>query len=1058
MKHVSIRIFTLLLALALLCSAAPLPARAADDPVAVTGVTLDKSTLILEAGDDATLTATVAPDDANDKTVAWTSSDESVATVSDAGKVTAVAAGSATITVKTTDGDHTATCAVTVLAPVTDVTLSETLDIPIGKTGTLVAEFSYPPETDESNMIATVNEWTSDNTDVVTVAASGNTATLTARGFGSAKITAKYGDHTATCAVTVSGIKLSAGSRDMIVGETLALPTVTAYGAARDKSLIWSSKTPSIASVDSAAGTVKGNSDGTVEITCTVVGTTYTDTFMVTVSSNAFRTTMTRPALSLGDDTLVISKLKEVCRRVTGGNLNYLTGLSVDTAQGTLYYNYIAEADTGSGVSGTKKYYYSGSDESSLLKNISFVPKADFSGDATINYTLYATDGSPVTSQIIVTVPKSGAGGEAGIFYSSLENAPVRFQASDFAEYSEAVNGRGIRYVTFSLPSSQYGTLQYNRIDDDLYEGAVTANTRYYQIASPSLDDVYFVPRSGYTGTVNISFSGVDTGGKSLSGEVRVTVDGENRTGTAEVGYSVPVGTRQYLDAADFNDVCREVTGGTLSYIYFTSLNTTRGRIYYNSSTSVTTGTRYYRSGGNTIGNLSFLAGSSAGTVTFRYTGVDTENTSFTGTLRITVTTGGGGTIYYSTSAGETVNFNSSDFSAVSYDATGQQLNYITLASLPSSVRGTLYNLNQTASTGTSYYYAASGSRRVIDDLSFTAKNTFTSGSVSIPFTGRTTSGKTFTGSVMITVGSSGGATAVTDPNVSLMYYTTGPAVAFRSADFIAAAANNLDYPLSTVRFTQPAASVGRLCYDYSSPTNYTVLDASQEYAASAVSRIAFQPKAGFSGTAYVSFAATDTTGKTYTGTAMIQVTPPTSSAYFNDMGGYSWAVPSVDFLRGYGVVNGTASRAYTPAGKTRRCDYVLMLSRAFSFPAATGTGGFNDVSAGQYYASAVAAAKAAGVVSGESSEVFRPDEPVTRQDAAVLLYRTMKRSGSLPSGSYNDLSAFSDRDKVASYAVEALASLVRLGVIHGDGAGRLNPTATLSRAEMACLLHKALT
>ena len=81
--------------------------------VPVTGVTLDKNELALTMGDSATLTATVAPENATNKNVTWTSDNEEVATVVD-GKVTAIAAGTANITVTTEDGEYTATCAVTV--------------------------------------------------------------------------------------------------------------------------------------------------------------------------------------------------------------------------------------------------------------------------------------------------------------------------------------------------------------------------------------------------------------------------------------------------------------------------------------------------------------------------------------------------------------------------------------------------------------------------------------------------------------------------------------------------------------------------------------------------------------------------------------------------------------------------------------------------------------------------------------------------------------------------------------------------------------------------------
>ena len=82
--------------------------------IAVTGVSLDQKTLSLQVGSSATLTATIAPRGATDQTVTWSSDKESVATVDKDGKVTAVAAGEATITVTTKDGEFTASCKVTV--------------------------------------------------------------------------------------------------------------------------------------------------------------------------------------------------------------------------------------------------------------------------------------------------------------------------------------------------------------------------------------------------------------------------------------------------------------------------------------------------------------------------------------------------------------------------------------------------------------------------------------------------------------------------------------------------------------------------------------------------------------------------------------------------------------------------------------------------------------------------------------------------------------------------------------------------------------------------------
>ena len=172
--------------------------------VPVTGVTVSPTTLTLEVGKTSTLTATVTPSNATDKTVTWKSSNTSVATVSSAGVVTGVAAGTATITATTQDGGKTATCAVTVKAatiPVTGVTVSPTtLTLEKGKTKTLTATVT------PSNATNQTVTWSSSNTSVATVSSAG---VVTAKAVGNATITVttQDGGKTATCAVTVTAPK-----------------------------------------------------------------------------------------------------------------------------------------------------------------------------------------------------------------------------------------------------------------------------------------------------------------------------------------------------------------------------------------------------------------------------------------------------------------------------------------------------------------------------------------------------------------------------------------------------------------------------------------------------------------------------------------------------------------------------------------------------------------------------------------------------------------------------------------------------------------------------------
>ena len=164
-------------------------------PVAVTGVTLDKTSLELAAGGDTTtLTATVAPTDATDKTVTWSSSDDNVATVDENGVVTSVAVGTATITA--TAGGETATCTVKVIVPVTGVTLDKA-NLTLQSNTPVTLNATVAPDNATNKTVT----WSSSDTSVATV---DNTGKVTAVANGSTTITASCGGYSATCDVTVN--------------------------------------------------------------------------------------------------------------------------------------------------------------------------------------------------------------------------------------------------------------------------------------------------------------------------------------------------------------------------------------------------------------------------------------------------------------------------------------------------------------------------------------------------------------------------------------------------------------------------------------------------------------------------------------------------------------------------------------------------------------------------------------------------------------------------------------------------------------------------------------
>ena len=172
-------------------------------PIIVTSIALDKTSASLEAGETVTLTATVKPDNATDKTVTWSTSDASIATVTN-GVVTANKVGTATITAKA--GDKSATCAIDVQAtPVSSVTLNKTsASLRVFGTMTLTATVKPDDATDKTIT------WSSSDASVATV----SKGVVTAMKTGNAIITAKAGDKSATCAVEVKAPALFSVSTD----------------------------------------------------------------------------------------------------------------------------------------------------------------------------------------------------------------------------------------------------------------------------------------------------------------------------------------------------------------------------------------------------------------------------------------------------------------------------------------------------------------------------------------------------------------------------------------------------------------------------------------------------------------------------------------------------------------------------------------------------------------------------------------------------------------------------------------------------------------------------
>lgn len=268
--------------------------------VAVTSINLDKASLEMVEGDTETLTASVLPDDATDKTVTWTSSEKGVATVKD-GLVSAISPGTATITAKA--GDVTAICNIVVqkkIISVESVELDKTeLSLFVDESATLTATVKPGDATDQSV------SWKSSNEKVAKVSSSGE---IQAIGVGKAIITVTTtdGGKTASCCVEVKNrvesITITApnGEKEISIGSTLQLKVTVTPDGLSDTETEWKSSDTSIATV-SADGLVTAKSKGTVTITVTVKNgsETKTATYEITVIKPVTKVTVTPATLEL---------------------------------------------------------------------------------------------------------------------------------------------------------------------------------------------------------------------------------------------------------------------------------------------------------------------------------------------------------------------------------------------------------------------------------------------------------------------------------------------------------------------------------------------------------------------------------------------------------------------------------------------------------------------------------------------------------------------------------------------------------------------------------------
>lgn len=278
MKNKFFALFTILLSISLITTYSCKKEKVKS--VSVTEVGLNKTSTTLVEGETETLVATVMPENATDKSVVWESGNESAATVSQEGLVTAVGEGKATITVKTNDGGFSASCEVTVkkkVIAVTGVKLSaESMTLREGDRGILTATVE-PANATNKNV-----EWWTTDLDIVSVtsAPGGHTGYVEARKAGKVTVTVKTedGEFSASCEITVekkevpvTGISIEPSSLKLPVGDTYSLIPHVQPSDATNQDIKWLSTNESVATVN-AKGKVTAVAAGSAEIRAMLEG------------------------------------------------------------------------------------------------------------------------------------------------------------------------------------------------------------------------------------------------------------------------------------------------------------------------------------------------------------------------------------------------------------------------------------------------------------------------------------------------------------------------------------------------------------------------------------------------------------------------------------------------------------------------------------------------------------------------------------------------------------------------------------------------------------------
>ena len=980
-----------------------------DKVVSVTGVSLNESSITLDVGGSKTLAATVTPDNATNKKVRWTSDNETVATVSEDGVVTAVAGGTAVITATTHDGLFTATCTVTVNAPDAAPTIT-TDTLPDGKVGeaysqTLTATGTAPITWSIDGGLPAGLSLNADTGEISGTPTAEGTATFTVKATNSAGSNTKElsititkaapAEHTITV-TTEGGGTASASSAKAVVGTEIRLTAKPDEGY-RFKE--WEVMSGNVTIKDDKFTMPSAN----VEVKAVFEKDAPAPTeFIVTVTSGGNGTASASPAKAAAGTEITLTATPNTGYhfkewQVISGNVTIKDDKFL-MPDSNVEVKAIFEEDAPPvptdpakpNISVTGTYTYNGSVHTATVSG--YDPATmDISGNT-------ATDAGDYTVRVTSKTGKWADGSTDAVTAAWSIGKATQEAPDGLIGVAPTTEGGSDGKIT-----GVDATMEYRAESETIY----TACTGI-EIENLSAGN-YFVRYAEDNNHFASPDVEVTVGeGKPLA-DFTITFNGNGGSGSMEP-VTVKAGTNYILPACGFTAPADQEfkaweIGGAEYKVgdsYTVDRDTEIKALWENSVITPTTYTVTVGNDGNGTGTATPSTAATGTEITLTatpkegYHFKEWQVISGNVTIKDNKFTMPDGNVEVKAIFEKDAPPASTEF-IVTFDGNGgtPSVSSMTttdqkLTSLPSASRRGSYSFD-------GWYTEKSGGTKITTATVFSANTTVYAH-------------WTYTG------GGGGGY------NPPVTYYT----LRFETG-------GGSDIP-----------SVRETYNTYIDLTKYVPTWRGHTF-------IGWYSERSLTNKVSSVYLTKDMT--VYAGWR-VDENPGTGANPFTDVSEKDWFYGDVMFVYENGLMLGTSKTLFSPHGTATRGMMATILWRMEGSPAPKGKNSFTDVEAGKWYADAITWTAENGIFAGYGKDKFGPDDPITREQLAAIFYRYADYKGYDLTVKGN-LDKFKDADKITDYAETAMGWAVGSGLVKGKSGNLLDPQGTATRAEIAAMLHR---